>query len=44
MFTPEDLAQFKSKEISIEKVEDQLQSFRDGFPFFKLKPDRKSDV
>ena len=37
MFTPEDLAQFKSKEISIEKVEDQLQSFRDGFPFLKLK-------
>lgn len=36
MFTPEDLARFKAKNISLEQVNNQLNDFRNGFPFLEL--------
>lgn len=37
MFTQEDLALLERKGISIEKVGQQLESFKQGFPYLKLK-------
>lgn len=37
MFTQEDLELLQRKGISVEKVEKQLESFKQGFPFLKLK-------
>jgi hypothetical protein len=36
MFTPEDLAQFKAKDIALEQVIDQLNGFRNGFPYLRV--------
>ena len=37
MFTTEDLALFKKKGITPEKVESQLLSFKEGFPYLEIK-------
>lgn len=36
MFTEKDLIQFKEKNISLKKIEKQIQNFKDGFPYVKL--------
>lgn len=36
MFTQEDLDLLNTKGISVESIENQIKSFRDGFPFLKL--------
>lgn len=36
MFTPEDRAQFESKNIPLDQVKRQLKHFSDGFPFLEL--------
>lgn len=36
MYTNEDLQQFKNKNISIDKVNEQLNNFKQGFPFINL--------
>lgn len=36
MYTQEDLDQLNKKGISLETIEKQIKSFRDGFPFLKL--------
>ena len=36
MFTQEDLKQFEQKNISLQKIEQQLSNFHAGFPFIKL--------
>ena len=37
MFTQEDLKQIESKGITVAQVESQLEDFKNGFPFLKLK-------
>ena len=37
MFTQEDLKQIESKGITVSQVESQLEDFKNGFPFLKLK-------
>ncbi|PXY03013.1 DUF4301 domain-containing protein [Marinifilum breve] len=37
MFSEQDLSQFQSKGISIEKIEAQISNFKNGFPKMKLK-------
>jgi len=36
MYTKEDLQQFKTKNISLDKVNEQLNNFKKGFPFTRL--------
>ncbi len=36
MFTPKDLKQFKQKNISIEKINEQIEHFKQGFPYISL--------
>ena len=36
MFTPDDLNHFKKKNISPGQIDDQIENFRNGFPFVKL--------
>ena len=36
MFTENDLKQFKKRDIPLEKIEQQIENFRKGFPFVKL--------
>lgn len=36
MFTSQDLVDFKERNISIEKVEKQIEQFKKGFPYIKL--------
>ena len=36
MFTPEDLDLFAEKGIDVHKVEEQLASFKSGFPFLRI--------
>ncbi len=36
MFTESDLKQFRANNIPVEKIEQQLENFRKGFPFVKL--------
>lgn len=36
MFTDKDLELFKQRKVSVEQIENQLESFKKGFPFLKL--------
>ena len=36
MFTDQDLELFKQRKVSVEQIENQLESFKKGFPFLKL--------
>lgn len=36
MFTEDDLKQIKERNLSVEQIESQLESFRKGFPFLKI--------
>ncbi|MBN2236152.1 MAG: DUF4301 family protein [Bacteroidales bacterium] len=37
MFTPKDIAQIEGKGMSLKQVENQINNFKSGFPFIKLK-------
>ena len=36
MFTDKDLELFKQRDVTVEQIEEQLNSFKKGFPFLKL--------
>ena len=36
MFTDKDLELFKQRNVTVEQIEEQLNSFKKGFPFLKL--------
>ena len=36
MFTPEDLKLFAEKGIEVSRIEEQLNDFKNGFPFLKI--------